>query len=352
MKRHLIITLFLIPGAILRAALPTMPSDTYNRCMSELAAALKTGNMEAVARNAENLKKYGLQADGQRLIKEAQARNKDMFAQVKESYGYFAELREAAGANSLRACERLITNLEKKCMSDAMWELVPVFGQVKQVYDSLKEMTPHGDAPVIKENALSIAKYDQMRKYCDDIIKSFGTILTELKDEKTRLTEAEDVFKEAAARTMTVQVKTEKKEKPAPPEKQPQPPEQESPPKTAETPAAPVKPATGGDTEITIEKGYVVNSDGKITMTETLDKDGNVIRTTNTTTDADGKVVEVHIYGSDGALMSDPKAAAAAQEMSKEARETAKNAAREAVRSAARPPRPPTSSGRGGCTCP
>lgn len=343
--RALLPVLFcLIPQ--LYAAPPVMPADSYSRCISELKTALKSGDMKAVERNAENLKKYGLQADGDRIIKQAQAQNKDMFDQVKESYGYWAELREAAGANSVKACGRLISNIEKKCMSDAMWELVPVVGQVKQVYDSLAEMTPYGDAPVIKGNAEAIRHFDQMRKYCDDIIKSFDTILKELKQERKLLEEAEDVYKKGANRTQTAEIKKEQKKvtKDTPPPEKTKPPEEKNPPNES-TQAPETKPKTAVSQEsgeITTVKGYVGDGKGKITLTETTDKNGNLVKTTYTTTDKNGKVTKVQNYGPDGKLTVDPKTAAA--------QDAAKNAAKEATKSVSRPP--PVRVMPGGCTCP
>lgn len=336
----------------LHAAPPVMPADSYSRCISELKTALKSGDMKAVERNAENLKKYGLQADGERIIKQAQAQNKDMFNQVKESYGYWAELREAADENSVKACGRLISNIEKKCMSDAMWELVPVFGQVKQVYDSLAEMTPHGDAPVIKGNAEAIRHFDQMRKYCDDIIKSFDTILKELKQERKLLEEAEDIYKKGASRTQTAEIKKEQKKDTRPPEKT-KPPQEQKPPKdppqtSSETKPPPAVPQGSGET--TTVKGYVGDGKGKITLTETTDKNGNLIKTTYTTTDKNGKVTKVQIYGPDGKLTTDPKTAAAQAAAQATAQAAAKTAAKEAAKSVSRPP--PVRTMPGGCTCP
>ncbi len=70
-----------------------------------------------------------------------------------------------------------------------------------------------------------------------------------------------------------------------------------SPPEVPPPVSGPAHDADGAPGESTVTKGYVEGKDGgRITLTETRDADGNINRTTETETDADGNVISKTTY--------------------------------------------------------
>ncbi len=348
-----------LPAALF-ALPPTMPADSYQRCMSELKTAIKNNDSATIKRNAENLKTYGLQADGERIIKEAQARNKNMFEQVKESYDQFYELQEAAGKKSVKACGQLIDAIQKKLTDQAMEELLPG-GLTKDVVLMLRDMYKcKEEAAALRKTALTIRDSNRIWNACDEMIKTFGPILEELKQERKMLGEVENTYKNAAAAVRTHEAPKNEKPKPETKKENPeQTPESEAPEQAfVETPSLPEQNSgtSAGSGEKTTVKGYVADSKGKTTLTETTDKNGNVIKTVYTTTDLNGKVIKVETYGPEGSVIHEQSPATASA-----ANEALKNTSREAARNSSRTPTGRGHGGKGGggggarrgrCTCP
>jgi hypothetical protein len=342
----------------LRAELPVMPADTYRTCIAELKDAIKNKNVEAVKRQAANLKTYGLQAEGARIIQEARANNADMRSQVREGYESLVSLRDAASRKSIKACYTLITNLEKKFMSDMISTASGAViggGAIADLRNAINDVQGNYDAAqVIKQNGNAIKDLDGLAKSCSRLLATLDPIKTELGNEGRDLENLEKAFTDAAAKTDTKDVKpkdkdkdkdknkdTDKDDNKDKPKTDPTPPPEEKktvPPKDANTSAG----GSGSSGETTVFKGYVSDASGKekIGLTETTDKDGKVIKTTYTTTDKDGKVIAVKTYGPDGKLISDTKAPSQSSAAAAVAKETAKTIAR--------PPRPAIPS----CSCP
>jgi uncharacterized protein YuzE len=333
--------------ATLKAEPPKMPSDTHATCIKQLNDALAKNDVSGVKRQAANLKSYGLQGEGEAIIQKYIADNKSMKAQIKAEHQALYDARRDASQKSIKECYRLITNMEKKFMNDMISNASGAViggGVIADIKNAINDVKGHyGDAQVLKGNANAI-------KAQDVLVASLTKLLTSLDkaQESTwtcgkNLETLSDAFTKAADATTTAQVIKDKPKKedkkvvtktPPPKVVTKTPPPKTGAPKTASK-------STDPDAGKTTFKGYVSDKNGKIGLTETKDKNGNVTKVTYTTYDKNGKVIGVKTYGANGKLTSDTSAATA-----KAAKDTSQNVIKNTVR---RTPPIPTCPGGGAC---
>jgi hypothetical protein len=314
--------LFLIPlsfclGTLVKAETPKMPSDTHATCIKSLHSALAKNDVKGVERQASNLKKYGLQGEGQAIINQYIADNKSMKSQIKAEHQILYDLQAAASKKSLKECYRLITNIEKKFMNDMISNASGAIiggGVIADVRNAINDVKGHyGDAEVLKGNATAIKNQDAAVASITKLLSSLDKAQDSTWTSGKNLETLSNAYTNAAAATDTAQVNNEKPKKDDKKVVTKTPPTvatKNPPPKT--TPPAKVTGKTSDpDAGKTVFKGYVADKNGKIGLSETKDKNGNITKTTYTTYDKNGKVTGVKTYGANGKVISDTSSAAA-----------------------------------------
>jgi hypothetical protein len=352
MKKIFILMFSVVVGlslsAQMLAAPPTMDPKTKREYLASFKSALEKNNVGLVKEMAKTFKEYGIQGEGEAIIRGYQAENKSMKAQIKAEHQVLNDLRDAASKKSIKECYKLITNLEKKFMGDmlATASSAVIGGEVAQdLKSALDTVKGNYDAPqILKGNANAIKNLDALAASCTKLINSLDKAQTEVWTCGKNLETISAAFTQAAATAVTKDDSKDKDKdkdkkevkkvvtKTPPPKVVPQVPQPiPTPPKVASKSSDP-------DAGKTVFKGYVSDKNGKIGLTETKDKNGNVTKVTYTTYDSKGTVTGVKTYGANGKLVSNTSASAQA------AKDVSQNVIKNTIR-----PTPPRVTCPGNC---
>jgi hypothetical protein len=336
-------------SARLLAAPPTMDPKTKREYIASFKNAVEKNNVGLVKEMAKTFKEYGIQGEGEAIISGYKADNASMKSQIKQEHQILNDLRDATTKKSIKQCYRLITNLEKKFMSDMISTASGAViggGVAADVKNALGDLQSNYDAAlVIKGNANAIKNLDALAASCTKLINSLDKAQTEVWTCGQNLATLSDAFTQSAATAVTKD-DSKPKDKPKKDDKKvitkTPPPKDDSktPPPKTDAPKTASK-SNDPDAGKTTFKGYVSDKNGKIGLSETKDKNGNVTKVTYTTYDKNGKVIGVKTYGANGKLTSDSSGATA-----KAAKDTAQNVIKNTIR---RTPPTPTCPGGGAC---
>ncbi len=326
-------------GTSLFAAPPVMDPKTKREYIASFKNAVEKNNVGLVKEMAKTFKEYGIQGEAEAIIGGYKAENASMRSQIKQEHQNLNDLRDAASQKSIKQCYRLISNLEKKFMSDMLSTATGAViggGVAADVRNALNDLQSNYDAAlVIKGNANAIKNLDAFAASCTRLIASLDKAQNEVKTCGQNLATISDAFTQAAATVTTKddtkpndkKDKKDKKDDKKVITKTPPPKDKVTPPKDA--PKTTTK-SSDPDAGKTTFKGYVSDKNGKIGLTETKDKNGNVTKVTYTTYDSNGKVTGVKTYGANGKLVTNTSATTA-----KAARDVSQNV----IRNIPRPPR-------------
>jgi hypothetical protein len=339
-----------------------------------LQAAIQKGDTKGVEREAGNLKAYGAEGDGKAMITAAIQKNQSDLGVLKQAHQELSTARDAASQKSIKNCNILLTNIEKKFTGQAFSSVVSAYtggNLLTQLYDSIQDVRGHmDDAGTLKGNAAAIKALDGFVKQCNELLGSLKPARDELIGQRDTLSQLSDAFDKGASQASSPTSTTKSHKSPKKStggdksgdqsnddgEKDTTVSNKPTKSNTTKDSGDSGKKSSGNSGTTDIEKGTATDKNGTTKVTQTVDGDGNVIKTTYSNYDKNGKFIGKTVYGPDGEGHEETEKPNTDTGRDT-GRDTAKTSAQDAAKTAAQDAakqggRPPVGGGGGGCPPP